>query len=144
MPAIPTRPLDAYPARAVERLRYGDTDRQGHVNNAVYAALFETGRVDMLFDPAAPVAPPGAQFVIVRLTIEFRRELLWPGTVEIGTGVSRVGNKSIGLEQTLWRDGEVAAAAESVLAIMDDRTRRAIAIPDATRAALEHWRLDPA
>lgn len=131
MPRMLTRPLEAYPARVVERLRYRDTDRQGHVNNAVYSTFFESGRVELLFNPAEPVAPPGAQFVIVRLTIEFRRELLWPATLEIGTGVSRIGGKSVGLEQALYRNGEIAAAAASVLAIMDDRTRRAIEIPDA-------------
>jgi acyl-CoA thioester hydrolase len=135
--------LDAYPARIVERLRYGDTDRQGHVNNAVYATLFESGRVALLFDPDAPLAPPGTQFVIVKLTIEFRRELLWPGDVDIGTGVTRVGGKSVGVEQALYRDGSVAASAESVLAIMDERTRRAIVIPDDTRTALTRWRLPP-
>ena len=144
MPEISPRPLDAYPTRIVEPLRSRDTDRQGHVNNAVYATFFEIGRVDILFDPAHPVAPAGGQFVIVRLTIEFRRELLWPGAVEIGTGITRIGTKSVGVEQVLYRDGEIAAAAESVLAIMDDRTRRAIEIPDATRVALERWLLKPA
>jgi acyl-CoA thioester hydrolase len=141
MPDQQTRPLEAFPARTVERLRYGDTDRQGHVNNAIYATLFESGRVAFLFDPEAPLAPPGTQFVIVTLTIEFRRELLWPGDVAIGTGVTHIGGKSVGVEQALYRDGEIAASAESVLAIMDDRTRRAIAIPAETRTALQRWRL---
>ena len=144
MSQLTARPLEAYPARIAEPLRYRDTDRQGHVNNAVYATLFEIGRVAILFDPARPVAPAGGQFVIVRLTIEFRRELRWPGTVEIGTGITRIGTKSVGVEQVVYRDGEIAAAAESVLAIMDDQTRRAIEIPDMTRAALERWFLPPA
>jgi acyl-CoA thioester hydrolase len=29
---------------SVDKLRYGDTDRQGHVNNAVFATFLETGR----------------------------------------------------------------------------------------------------
>lgn len=141
MGEIAIREPAAYPARVVERLRYRDTDRQGHVNNAVYATLFEIGRVEFLFDPADPLSPPGAQFVIVRLTIEFRRELLWPGTVEIATGVSRIGGKSLRLEQAIFREGEAVAAAESVLAIMDDRTRRAIELPARTRDALARWML---
>lgn len=37
--------LAAYPLHSRDKLRYGDTDRQGHINNAVFATFFETGRV---------------------------------------------------------------------------------------------------
>ncbi|SDZ97519.1 acyl-CoA thioesterase [Rubrimonas cliftonensis] len=137
MPPSPPRPLEAFPARVSERLRYRDTDRQGHVNNAVYATLFEIGRVDFLLDPDRPPAPAGAQFVIVRLAMDFRRELRWPGTVEIATGVTRIGARSIAMEQGVYLNGEAAATAESVVALMDDASRRAVDIPATTRAALE-------
>lgn len=137
------RKLESYPMRLTERLRYGDTDRQGHVNNAVYATLSESGRVHFLFDPDNPVTPTGTDFVIVKLTIVFRRELLWPGTVEIGTGVARIGGKSITLEQGMFCNGEAVATAENVMAIMDARTRRAIEIPPMTLKRLEDWMLPP-
>jgi acyl-CoA thioester hydrolase len=141
MPTPPARPLDAYPFRIVEKLRYGDTDRQGHINNAVYATLSECARTAFLSDREDRFAPPGTDFVIVRLAIDFRRELLWPGTVEIGTGVSRIGNKSMTLEQGIFREGELAASVENVMAIMDNESRRAIPIPAATRARLEQFLL---
>lgn len=143
MPPTPPRPLEAFPFRVRERLRYRDTDRQGHVNNAVYATLFEIGRVEFLFDPERPLAPAGAQFVIVRLAIDFRRELLWPGTVEIGTGVARVGARSIAMEQGVYLDGAAVATAESVVALMDDASRRAVDVPASARAALEASLLPP-
>ncbi len=37
--------LDAFPLRTHEKLRYADTDRQGHINNAVFATLLETGLI---------------------------------------------------------------------------------------------------
>ena len=86
--------LEDFPARTSDKLRYGDTDRQGHVNNAVYSTFFETGRVEMLH--AGDVPPPeGKAFVIARVTIDFQREVNWPGEVEIGTGVAAIGNSSI-------------------------------------------------
>ena len=36
--------LDQFPLRTRDKLRYADTDRQGHVNNAVFATFLETGR----------------------------------------------------------------------------------------------------
>jgi acyl-CoA thioester hydrolase len=141
MPSAPDTPLEAYPMHYTERLRYGDTDRQGHINNAAYATFCESGRVAFMFDPDHPMAPPGTNFVIVRLAIDYKRELHWPGEVVIGTGVTRIGGKSVTLAQGIFRDGVMAAAAENVLAIMDDTTRRAIEIPATTRARLEALRM---
>ena len=43
----PTPRLDDYPHRVNDIIRYGDLDPQGHVNNAVFATYFESGRVAM-------------------------------------------------------------------------------------------------
>jgi acyl-CoA thioester hydrolase len=57
------RPQD-YALHAFDKLRYGDTARQGHVNSAVYATIFETGRIELLYDSAGPVREPGSALVI--------------------------------------------------------------------------------
>ena len=51
-----------FPVWTTEKLRYCDTDRQGHINNSVFAQLCEAGRVGFLYDPAAPAAVPGTAF----------------------------------------------------------------------------------
>src|SRR5437879_3058155 len=84
---------------AKDIVRYGDTDRQGHVNNAVFATFLESGRVAILYTPDRPLAPTGASFVIARLVLDFRAELHWPGEVSIGTIVLRLGNSSVTLGQ---------------------------------------------
>ncbi|ORE98138.1 thioesterase family protein [Aurantimonas sp. 22II-16-19i] len=127
--------LEDFPARTTDKLRYGDTDRQGHVNNAVYSTFFETGRVEMLH--AGDVPPPeGKAFVIARVTIDFRREVNWPGEVEIGTGVAAIGNSSIRLRQALFQNGRICASAESVIVLMDETTRRSTPLPEGMRAKL--------
>src|SRR5712692_5688730 len=87
-----------------DKLRYNDTDRQGHVNNAVFATFFETGRVSFLYDAALALAAPGCEFVIARLAIDFRTELYFPGIVDIGTRVLRVGRSSFTLGQAVFTD----------------------------------------
>jgi hypothetical protein len=47
--------LDQFPSRTYEKLRYADTDRQGHINNAVFATMLETGRVEVLYNPSQPL-----------------------------------------------------------------------------------------
>lgn len=120
----PLPPYESFPVRSFDKLRYGDTDRQGHVNNAVFATFFETGRCEFLLDPAGPLLAPGQSFVLARLEIDLLAEITWPGTVEIGTRVSRIGRSSIGIEQGLWQRGVAAARAVSVVVATDDTTRR--------------------
>ena len=62
--------LAQFPLHAHDKLRYADTDRQGHVNNAVFATALETGRVELLHDPNLPLAGPGSSFVIARLELD--------------------------------------------------------------------------
>jgi len=121
--------LADYPLRSYDKLRYGDTDRQGHVNNAVYSTLFETGRMDLLVGERAPAWPPATAFVIARVAIDFIQEVLWPGTIDIGTRVVAVGRSSIRLEQTLFQGEARVAAAESVLVLIDETTRRSCPLP---------------
>jgi acyl-CoA thioester hydrolase len=81
-------PLEAYPSRTSTEIRYADMDRQGHVDNAVFATFSEIGRIAFLYNPERLMGPPGTSFVVARLTIDLFAELVWPGTVEIGTSVT--------------------------------------------------------
>lgn len=116
--------VEDFPLRSFDKLRYADTDRQGHVNNAVFATFLETGRVEILYDPAAPLAEDGASFVIANLSLSFRAEINWPGEVVTGTRVSRLGRSSVTLEQGLFQDGRCVAMAETVIVQVDNTTRR--------------------
>jgi len=117
-------PLEAYPLRAMDTIRYADTDRQGHVNNAAFATFCETGRCVFLYDSSPPLLRAGAGFVIARLAIDFLAEMTWPGRVEIGTRVVTIGRSSFGLGQGLFKDGRCVATAESVIVQVDETTRR--------------------
>lgn len=116
--------LDAFPLKAFDKLRYGDTDRQGHVNNAVFATFFETGRCELLLDPSTTIIGPGQSLVLARLEIDLVAEVNWPGTVEIGTAVTRIGRSSVGLEQALFQNDILVARATSVIVLTDVTTRR--------------------
>lgn len=107
-----------------DKLRYSDTDRQGHVNNAVFATFFETGRVAFLYDRDLALATPGCEFVVAHLAIDFRAELHFPGTVDIGTRVLRIGRSSFTVGQGVFKDDLCVATAESVAVQMNRESRR--------------------
>jgi len=130
------RPED-FPYRYVEAIRYADMDRQGHVNNAVYATFFESGRVNLFRDPSSGLDIPDVETVIVRLEVDFLRELKWPGTVEVGTAVTRIGRTSLVLEQAVFGSTGCAALARVVMVLMDPATRRPRPIPEGAIAKLK-------
>jgi len=134
MTTLPT--LDDYPCRTFDKLRYGDTDRQGHVNNAVFATFFETGRVEMLLSAEVQFLAPGQSLVLARLEIDLVAEINWPGTVEIGTRVTKIGRSSTTLEHAVFQNGRLAARGHSVVVLTDETTRRSTPMSEAAIAAL--------
>ncbi|MGH2343054.1 acyl-CoA thioesterase [Segnochrobactraceae bacterium EtOH-i3] len=113
-----------FPAHAVDKLRYGDTDRQGHVNNAVFTTFLETGRCEFLLDPADPVLEPDTSFVIARLELDYRAEVHWPGTVDIYSRVASVGRSSVKVEQAVYQGTTLVATAVTVIVLVHASTRR--------------------
>lgn len=126
-----------FPLRARDKLRYRDTDRQGHVNNSVFSTFLETGRVELIYDRARQLVEPGAAFVIARLELDFRAELLWPGEVEIGSRIASIGRSSIRLEQAIFQGGRCAASGITVMVQVDEATRKSRPFSEAVRERLE-------
>lgn len=130
-------PLSAYPLQTHDKLRYADTDRQGHVNNAVFSTLLETGRVELLYSPETPLCAPGCTFVIASLQLDFLGEITWPGCVDIGSRVLSVGRSSLTLEQGLFQHGNCCALARTVIVQMDEASRRAAPLTPDTHERLK-------
>lgn len=119
-------------------LRFSDQDSQGHINNVAYAAYIEAGRVAFCHDimRGAPAAG-AADFVLAHLAIDYRAEMHYPGLLQIGTCVHRIGTKSVRLGHGVFLQGRLYATAESVLVFIDTVKRGSIPVPPGMRAALQ-------
>ncbi|MCT1921100.1 acyl-CoA thioesterase [Brevibacterium luteolum] len=122
-----------FPLTTTDKLRYSDTDRQGHINNAVFATFFETGRVEIISQIDRHSEVSDREFVLARITIDYLQEVHWPGSVTIGSRVSRVGTSSLTVKQVIFVDETVCARAESVMVQIRTSTRRSEPFDDATR-----------
>ncbi|MBV9559945.1 MAG: acyl-CoA thioesterase [Bradyrhizobium sp.] len=131
--------LEDFPYRLTDNVRYGDLDPNHHVNNAVYATYFETGRVTLMKDGSRGLMPPGRGWMMVRLDMHFRAELRWPGTIELGLGVARMGRTSVTFDQVVFSQGKCVASAQSVSVFIDEATHRPVPLTDEVIAALRPW-----
>lgn len=117
-------------------IRFCDQDSMGHVNNCAYAAYVEAARTMLLQPLFDAVAEPNLAFVLARVAIDYRRELHYPGTVEVGARVLRVGNKSFTTGYGVFLGDVCAATAESVNVFFDTERRVAVPPPAALREKL--------
>jgi acyl-CoA thioester hydrolase len=139
-PRQPVPQLAGYPHRVKEIIRYSDLDPQGHVNNAVFATYFESGRVAMFRNRDHGIGVPNATYVLVRQEIDFLRELRWPGDVEVGTALAKIGRSSFTLVQAIFHGAVCAAAGRATLVMLDTGTRRPRPLTSDAIALLETWK----
>ena len=131
--------LEDFPYRLSDNVRFADLDPNQHVNNAVYATYFETGRVTLVKDRSFGLVPQGLSWMLVRLDIHFRAELKWPGTIEMGLGVAKFGRTSVTFDQVVFSESRCVASAQSVTVLIDEATRKPTPITDEIKINFERW-----
>jgi acyl-CoA thioester hydrolase len=108
------------------KIRFGDIDSQGHVNNVKFLGYLEDARLEMFHgDPVRKGEQPIRGIVIARHEIDYRRPLLptvWPIRVE--TWVTEVRAASCKLAYEVRDDEEVYATATSTLVAFDVQNNR--------------------
>lgn len=138
---MPPPLLHSFPHVITHRLRYGDTDRQGHINNAVYATLFEFGRTELFYGLEPPLLAAGFEPVLARVVIDYHRELLWPGEIQVATAVKSFGRTSMTLAQAVFGTAKAAASGQAVIVQLDSATRTPVPWSDGQRAAMSCFAL---
>jgi acyl-CoA thioester hydrolase len=122
-------------------VRYGDLDPQGHLNNAKYLTYFETARINYfvhlgLFTPGHSFLEIGVILAEARVTFHAPVEYGMP--VKAGVRTSRLGNKSMTVEQNIVHadTGEALASGQVILVAFDYYENKSIPIPDVMRETI--------
>jgi acyl-CoA thioester hydrolase len=134
-------PITAFPFVTFDKVRYGDTDRQGHVNNAVFATFFETGRVEMLYQPSHEFLSKDCSFVVAKTTLDLIAEIHWPGQVDIGTGIVRIGNSSLVIAANLYQHGQLVATSETIVVQVSNITKTSTPISEEVKQKLKSFQI---
>jgi acyl-CoA thioester hydrolase len=123
-------------------VQWGDVDQFGHVNNVVYFRWLESARVDYMarlglsrLHGAADHGP-----ILAHVTCNFRRQLEFPDTVQIGSRVTRIGRTSFTTEHAIWSTTQnmlhVADGASTVV-LFDYQLQKPIPVRAELRQLIE-------
>ena len=120
--------------------RWMDNDVYGHVNNALYYAFFDTAINEYLIAEGGLDINAGRVVAFAAESqCQYLRPLAFPGVIEIGLRVGKLGNSSVRYELAIFKQGEALAAAAGyfVHVFVDRETQKPVAMPTRIRAALE-------
>lgn len=120
--------------------RWMDNDVYGHINNVTYYSYFDTvanhyliheGGLDILSSPIIGL--------VVESQCTYRAPLAYPDRLRAGLRVNKLGNRSVTYGIAIFKEDEDQAAAHGyfVHVFVDRQSRKAVAMPDHLRAALE-------
>lgn len=125
-------------------VRYGDLDPQGHLNNAKYLTFFEQARVRYmihlsLFTQDQSFMKIGV--IVADAHIAFLAPLHFGDDVKVGVRTSKLGNKSMTVEQNIVNssNGQEMAKGEIVMVTFNYQSKKTISIPDEWRDKISRF-----
>lgn len=122
------------------QVRWGDSDRLGHVNNTRFVEYLQEGRVQFL---NAVFGGPGVRgaAVVRKLTTDFLHPILdESGPLTIELWITRVGTTSYGVRHVVTdRDGKVCADAEALMVAFDLDTSSSRPLDESERGLLAEY-----
>ena len=114
------------------QLRFNDIDQMGHVNNAVIMEFFDLGKSE--YFTAVGLPPEEGEFtvMVVRVEVDFLKQILFHDHIHVTTSVDHFGNKSLAVKQQVvdTTTGEACATCRTVMSGYSRATHRSALIPD--------------
>ena len=99
------------------QIRMTDLDPLGHVNNGVYYAYYDIGRLHYLSQINENIHWETIDKVIVRTECDFMDSILYADDISVETKIIELGNKSLKMLQRIVdnRTGKIKSTCLSVL-----------------------------
>lgn len=119
------------------RVRWGDCDAFGHVNNASYLSYFEEARID--YWKAVVPDVPFTGMAIVHASVDFRGQAFPGDVLTIRAAVSQLRRTSFWADYEVLRGATVVATGRSAQVFFDYAAQKPTAIPEAFRARVASY-----
>jgi len=122
-------------------VQWGDQDAYQHVNNVLYFRWFESARIAYLEQIGLKdlYHTHGVGPILAAISCNYRRQLQYPDTVEVGARIGRIGRSSMEMEHVLLSTAERAVVADgtSTIVTFDYRAQKPVPVPPDIRAKIE-------
>lgn len=130
---------DRYAAFETIPLRWNDNDIYGHLYNAAYYELFDSGMSQWLMRQGLLDRGGRPTNVVVENGCRYFRELRFPDEVEVALRLAWIRTSALRFDMALFRKDEDLAAAQGFFTVVrvDDETHRPRPIPEDQRAIYE-------
>lgn len=120
--------------------RWMDNDIYGHINNVAYYSYFDTVANTFLIEEGGlDIHNDTVVGFVVASSCEYKKPIAYPQALEIGFRANHIFDRSVEYGLAVFVKGELNAAAYGSFThvYVDKNTRKAVAIPERIRAALE-------
>ncbi|WP_431027133.1 acyl-CoA thioesterase [Lysinibacillus sp. LZ02] len=109
--------------------RISETDLVGHINNTTLPVWFEAARYPIfhLFNPNQDYKD--WKMIVVKTTLEYKRQIFFGKDVVIRTWVKHIGNTSLRLYEELYQGDLLCAVNEAVYVNFNLATQQSESIP---------------
>ena len=133
--------LECYPYVDEIAVRFADMDVNAHLNNLALESLHENARATMNRQllPGAYRTGPRLRLVTSQNAVHFLAEAHWPGMIQTGAGVGRIGRTSYVASTGLFVEGRCIGVCDTVLVLVGDDGP--VELPEEFRNAVEGARL---
>lgn len=118
-------------------IRVTDLDFQKHVGNTAFYEIFADARFKYISDVIRPIVGDDALIALVRVEVDFTRQVHFPATLDTVTKVAKVGRTSISLTQEMFNGEHLSAKASSVLVLTDRETGKSKPWPEDVARTLQ-------
>ena len=129
-------------------VRFTDVDSDNHVNHIAIAEWIAHARVTMIDELVKQYRDEDGcwadiDYVLVKLSIDFRDQIIYPNIIEVQGKILRIGTKSLTTQYSVYIPGDqpkIVATAECVSVFVDvTNSRKGIEIPDELRKIFDIW-----
>jgi acyl-CoA thioester hydrolase len=118
------------------RIRYIDTDASGRIHYTCLFRYFESAEIEFMRTLGITYTGSVIGFPRVHVECDYKLAMVHDDVIQIEVCLTKLGTSSARLEFRALKQGEVAAKGVVVLACMDRKSQKAIAIPDDLRTRL--------
>lgn len=104
---------ETYPVACAVTIRVSDMDGYGHLNAIRIGQYYEEARA--AFYQRHLIAVRKSRILVAEIRLRYLNEGFWPGVLQVGTAVVRIGNSSFAIAQALFQDRCCLGHCETIL-----------------------------